>query len=79
MKPCDIWKNVLKKGILITFRSADCIYYSVYEFIGINEITIKTGGEAIVMFEVDGIPCENYCMCGTIARYRGIEIKVKEE
>lgn len=68
-----------EKGILITFRSIACIYYSVYEFIGINEITIKTDGDAIVIFEVDGSPCENYCMCGTITRYRGIEIKVKEE
>lgn len=72
-------EECVEKGVLITFHSADCVYYSVYEFVGIDEITIKTSGDAIVMFEVDGTPCENYCMCGTITRYRGVEIKIKDE
>ena len=72
-------EECVEKGILLTFYSGDCVYYSVYEFIGLDEITIKTDISDVEIVEVDGVPCKTCCYIGTITRYRGIEIKVKEE
>lgn len=71
-------EECVEKGLLVIFYSADCVYYSVYEFIGIDEITIKMYKSGVQIIEVDGAPCQSYCICGTIVRYRGIEIKTKE-
>ena len=40
-------EECVEKGILVVFSSVNYTHYSVYEFIGINEITIKTDGSDI--------------------------------
>ena len=70
-------EECVEKGVLTSIYGDT--YYSIYEFIGIDEITIKPGMSETEIIEVDGISCENYCIIGTIMRYRGIEIKTKEE
>ena len=64
-------KNVIKILRTSGFRIPKCN--------NIDEITIKTNAGETKIIEIDGIPCKNYCVIGTITRYRGVEIKVKNE
>ena len=71
-------EECVEKGILVVLPSVNYTHYSVYEFIGINEITIKTDGSDTEIVKVDDRCCKSYYTFGTIIRYRGVEIKIEE-